>query len=208
MTHESGLSFSVLADWIEGRLDANRSAEVERAVAAADPMVHANIEWIYQFIEAGQSMPMVDPPESVKQDIRDAFARRTSPWDAGTFVDATLVFDNHVSTSAAGMRSKNSTHSRHLVFHGDDYKVSVETMGQDDGRISSSGHVSTPVGNDERPELIFTSLREVRHITRCDVDGTFDLEVVSSDVDEIWVDSGETRLRLQIPQDFGDAHDK
>lgn len=207
MTYRSGLSFDVLVDWVEGRLDTNKSAEVERAVAAADSSVRADIEWIHRFIEAGQSMPMIDPPEEVKHSVRDAFARRTSPWAAGAFVDTTLIFDSHASVSAAGMRSKNSTRSRHLIFQADDHEVSLETLDQDDGHMSSSGHVSTPVDDDVRPELIFTSMRHVRHITRCYVDGTFDLEALSPDVDEIWVDSGETRLRLQIPQRSWVCHD-
>jgi hypothetical protein len=107
-----------VADWVEGRLDAERARQVAAAVAA-DPELQAHADWLRALLAAAAAMPLQAPPPAVSDrltDVFDDYLRRQRPAASGPVLRATLVFDSRRDVALAGVRGAASDEIVHLAY--------------------------------------------------------------------------------------------
>lgn len=193
--------FHKLVDWVEGRLDQDESAEIARLVAISAADEKATVNWIRNFIAAGRSMPMATPPPELHNELEMAFLRRIAPWRPSQYLDASLDFDSNNYGATSGMRSTEAPTSNHLIFDAGPVRLALDIVHPRHGLCDIQGVVlwANPEDNADRTELLFASSQSILHSTRCASDGAFQLEGLSSGVDEIWIVRGGHHIRAELP---------
>lgn len=78
--------FRTLLDWLEGRLDADKAERVAAQVAEADEQTLRTVEWLRDFLTTARELPLEEPPATVRESLKEAFAR----WSQGQ----ALMFGN------------------------------------------------------------------------------------------------------------------
>jgi hypothetical protein len=63
-----------ILDWMEGRLDPVRAAQVEEAVARPGSIAHEFAEWAREFHRLAGATPLIPPPPLVGQRLRRMYA--------------------------------------------------------------------------------------------------------------------------------------
>lgn len=193
-------SFATLIDWVEGRLDDSKAAEVAQIVESR-PQAQESVEWIRHFISVGADMPLIPPSSDLSDRLRDEFSRRVTPWNPRDHRDADLMFDSREHPMAAGMRRIQQTDGVHLVFATDSTRLELDLSIGADGRIDADGLASWGAAkSDDTLELVLTCNRSVKHIISCEPDGTFHLADVCAEVDEVWMSHGGETVRAAIPE--------
>lgn len=71
--------FRALLDWLEGRLDAERTERVAAQVTAADERILRTVDWLRGFLTTAHELPLEEPPPIVRQRLRRHFAH----WSRG-----------------------------------------------------------------------------------------------------------------------------
>ncbi len=206
MTAPQTPPFATLVSWVEGRLDTAKSAEIERVVAAS-PEARASVEWIREFIEAADDMPLISPPSSASDKIRTLFRRRFAPWSPSDHLDAQLVFDSRDYPAASGMRAGEADDTTHLIFESGPTRLELNLVRGPLDQLDVHGFATwAGLAEDGRLDIVLTGGRAVRHITRCAPGGVFHIEQVDHDVDELWITQGPMSVRAAIPSDvFGNT---
>jgi hypothetical protein len=120
-------------DWIESRLEIERSAEIEALVAAGDPEAEAAVEWAHRFLAAAARF--TEPvPDDLARRLRTMWPNKW-PKDSVTapswrerfpgFLNATVSFDSLLSPGLAMARSASDS-TRQIVVSAPDIDVAVD----------------------------------------------------------------------------------
>lgn len=75
--------FRTLLDWLEGRLDADKAERVAVQVAEADERTLRTVDWLRGFLTAARGLPLEEPPPTVRQSLKQYFAR----WSRAQAID-------------------------------------------------------------------------------------------------------------------------
>ena len=195
------LTFTELVDWIDGRLDDERAADVAARIAADDTVeTAAALEWIREFKAAAALMPLAVPPEHVRTSVRAAFRRLRAPW-AGSSDDLHLDFDSRFAPLAGVRSGSGSSDLFHLDFSTVGLAVSLDITPLSGNELLISGAVTGPEHVDEPTTtdwgVVFNSGGAPRRTTAADRAGRFSTQV-PDDVDEIWIVSAARRVRAEL----------
>lgn len=108
------LTFTRLADWIDGRLSPTEAASVAAQLAVADAETQAAAAWLQQFRALRQTVQLISPPAGLQAELRAQFANRAdNPFRQ--FI-AALSFDSYTETAVAGIRSAAQEASRQFIY--------------------------------------------------------------------------------------------
>jgi hypothetical protein len=204
-------TFTELLDWLEGRLDERRGAEVADLVAHADPETAETVAWIREFLAAARAMPLRAPSPAASAALADAVRERLTPWAPGEYVDAHLVYDSRTALGAGGTRDAlTGTRSTeegvyHLVFDTEIGRVVLDVLDNPGGGVDVQGSLSQNRRNGDvlLPRVVFTSNLTVRRTARCDRSGQFKVSDLPSEVDEMWIMDAAARVRAAVRLDAG-----
>jgi hypothetical protein len=203
----SGLqpTFTELLDWLEGRLDDARSADVADRVEHGDRATGEAVAWIRSFLEAAGSMPLQAPPPEVRSAVRGLIDEQLAPWAEGEYRDAVRAYDSR-TVRATGTRAGPPAEPgedgdvQHLIFDTDFGQIVLDVIIADnmvDLRGSVPQVLVDLVGGGST-RVVLTSDRAVRRTTVCSPDGLFTIFDVPSGIDEMWVEHGGTRIRAAV----------
>lgn len=189
-------TFTELVDWVDGRLDEPRAADVSERAASGGPETEDALAWIHEFKAAAALMPLANPPERVRASLRASFRQLRAPW-AGAADELSLDFDSRLAP-VAGVRSTATLSGPfHLDFSSAGFRVSLDVsplVGDEvlvNGALSSDGVLGTDLG------IVFTSDGQPRRTTTADRSGRFSTQV-PTDIDEIWIVSATHRGRASL----------
>jgi hypothetical protein len=135
---ENRVNFARLVDWMEGRLSAEETREVDEAVAGADEATLGDVAWLRRFFAATETALAESPPRGLRNllvDVFEAHAREDQklPGIVQRMI-AALTFDSNLQP-AEGLRAVGAQPSRRqLIFGTDafDLVVNVLAGGEDD----------------------------------------------------------------------------
>lgn len=212
MTHdEPRPSFTVLADWIDGRLDGVEAATVARAVERGDVWTTASVAWLREFVDAAAALPMHEPPPFVRQRLHQYFAR----WHEARAVQqlspvelmGSLRFDSRVDVALVGVRAAD-VHGEifHLSYVTDAADLVLDVRRTAPGRVRLDGQVLT-----ERPGTapIFEATAvgpagEVRTLEGDEL-GRFCLPDIADTTRQLRVTNGELAITVKLDLEDGPA---
>jgi hypothetical protein len=108
-----------LADWLEGKLSPEETAELAQLVAA-NPDLQKQVAWLQEFLQISQATTLANPPDSVREAATAAFATyakaKQPPGLLQTFF-ATLTADNWQRPALAGVRNISlRSEPRQLIY--------------------------------------------------------------------------------------------
>ncbi|HYG93843.1 MAG TPA: hypothetical protein VD859_09675 [Nocardioides sp.] len=189
-------TFTVLLDWLEGRLDGARAAEVAAYVGAADEETRDRVEWIRDFLHDAQLMPLVQPPAELSERLRSAFVGFHSPRETDGWTDASMLYDTRTRPAAVGVRSFGDD-GVHLAFDSRLGRFVLEVAPGGPGEVDLQGLIMVD-GEDPGIDLAFLEHGSLRRAARAGSDGRFDVPGVPAGVDELWLTSGDTRVRASL----------
>lgn len=195
MNHPAKVSFTRLLDWVEGRLDPSAAAEVEAAVAAADTQTREQVAWIRGFLEDARRMTLEKPPAELSSRLRAAFTGFHRPHDATSWSQASLLHDFRTQAKVAGIRSGAENAS--LAFESDLGRFVIELAPAGPGQVDVQGLVMLPT-DASAVDLAFHGGGRLRKAARTDRDGRFTVSGVPVAVDELWLSSGDVRVRAAL----------
>ena len=144
----SSRDLTAVADWVEGRLDDEAAAEMTERVAA-DPQLRADAEFVRRVVAARADLPLVEPPDLLRQRLRQQFrrwvseqpSRRTSVLE----LTATLVHDSRRHRLALSTRRLSGAWSSrdlvHLVWRTGLAELVVDVRPDGDGHVRLDGQV-------------------------------------------------------------------
>lgn len=195
--------FAVLADWLEGRLDAERADRVRAAVADGGPQVQSAVAWLQEFLRTVESVPGHPPPPLLRQRLRQHFqawseGRSGRPQQLVT-IRATLVFDSRVDRPLAQVRGRAGTDGVHLAFRSALADVVVDARMLGDGYARVEGQV-LPV-HDTRAgvfEATATGPRVTVRVVDGDELGRFAMSPLPLDRYALQVGNGEFALTADL----------
>lgn len=189
-------SFTELVDWVEGRLDEVRAARVATLVADGVSEVVDSVAWIREFRRAADVLPLQRPAAEVSASLRQLFRDHHAVGNPG-WVEAVLRFDSRTQPMV-GVRSAATAELAHLVYDGDfgAVVVNVNRLGQ--GQVGLRGYVSLTAADEDGTRVSLRRSGTSERITRCDENGRFELSDVLTDVDELWIAQGDTRVRMPL----------
>lgn len=200
----SGLPFTTLVDWTEGRLSTDRADQVQAAVAARDPEVLASIAWLNHFHYNASAMPLRVPPASVGQRLREHFAsyssaRATEDLEIKAIL-LDLTFDSRVDRPLAAVRSASSVSDTvHLAYGNDEADVVLAVQPQTDGTFRIEGQVM--LVEDAHAVAYKVSVAgpaETLGTVQCDDLGRFTLEAVSATANRLTICADELTLTCAL----------
>jgi hypothetical protein len=123
MDEPKSLEFQKLVDWVEGKLTAEESAQIELQLQTADEETQAAVAWLKSFLEISATIVLDDPPEKVQQVLKKQFSSQNqSKGLSGTFerLIAVLTFDSNQQTAVPGVRSAAlQSAERQLIYSTD-----------------------------------------------------------------------------------------
>ena len=122
------VDFSLLVDWVEGRLPEDEVRAVEEQVSRADSRTLDDVAWLRKFVKAADNAVLESPP----QEVRDALMARFEAHVKGrqtpgflTRVLARLTFDSNLRP-AVGLRAAGAQQARRqLVYSADAFDVAL-----------------------------------------------------------------------------------
>lgn len=194
MTHHP--TFTDLVDWVEGRLSGQAADRVGTYVARGDAATAETVSWIREFVAGAAAMPLVQPPPELSARLRDVFGELHHPGEVGGWTDATLMHDPRVGLAVAGVRSQDDD-GVHLVFESEIGRFVLDATAAGPGAVDVQGLIMR-AGGVPGVDLAFRERGEMRRAVRSTSDGRFEARGVSVGVDELWLTSGETRVRARL----------
>ncbi len=200
MSESERLNVAILADWVEGRLDATKAAQIAGAVAASDTHVQETVAWLRRFVAATRSLPLYQPPPMVAQKLRQHFTRWTKARAVLSQVSiayaARPLFDSRLDLAPLGLRlADDSDTTLHLAFTTDvaDLVLDVHAVGAETVRIDGQVLPVEPV-----EACIFEASVHGCGLTVRTVDGDelgrFSLSEVPHQTSELRVSNGEITI--------------
>lgn len=197
---EDRIDFTMLADWIEGRLDASDAARVVAAVDAGDERVLAGIAWLRGFIAQAKTLPLHEPPPIVGQRLRQHFERwreaRQSLTEPVTEIAATLIFDSRKDLASAGVRGAGTADdSVHLAFTCTAADVVLDVRRTSKGDLNLAGQV-LPIEPAAAPVFQASARTDGPAIVAMDGDelGRFQVDGVPDAAVELRLSNGQIEL--------------
>ena len=144
----SDRDLTTVADWLDGRLTAGAAAELA-AREPVDPGLRADAAFVRQVRAAGRSLPLVEPPELVRQKLHQQCRRRADPQPkrlaAVLELVGTLVFDSRrqqLPLATRRLPGGRSAHDVvHLVWHTDLAELVLEVRHDAESHVRLDGQV-------------------------------------------------------------------
>jgi hypothetical protein len=198
---ENRVPFAHLVDWMEGRLSAGESGEVEEAVAGADDATLADVAWLRKFFAATGNALTATPPRGLRDVLVDAFeAHARGRQTPGTVerVVAALTFDSNLQPAAGLRAARAQATRRQLVYSTDAFDLVVNILARgSDGDLDLDGQV-LPHGGEDTEFLSVQLLRDdmEQDLTSIDDLGSFDFRRVPPGDYELVFSAG--RLEISI----------
>lgn len=194
---------ATVVDWVRGRLE---DPEVERELTGAmprDPSLRADVEWARRLMRTSSDLPLVHPPDLLRQRLRQQFRRWAAsqglPWPEVLELAATPVFDSRTDRLVVGMRGEGRDDAYvQLVWRTEVAEVIAQAQTQDDGMVRLDGQVllAHPTAS---PVFEVVAHGPGVQVTVVDGDtlGRFHA-VVPDTVDLLYLSNGEVALRAPI----------
>ena len=196
------VSFSRLADWVEGRLPEEEARAVEKQVALADSSTLADVAWLRKFVKAARAVPREAPPP----EVRSAMISRFEGYAEGRRVPglfrrvvATLTFEGGLRP-AMGMRAGDAQGARRqLVYSADAFDIALTVRPRADGKNLDLDGQIFPHDDSELGSFGVQLLRGRTElaVTITDDLGSFAFESVPSGVYEMVLST--ERVEVSIP---------
>lgn len=172
------VNFSLLVDWVEGRLPEDEARAVEEQVSRADSRTLDDVAWLRKFVKAADNAVLESPP----QEVRDALMARFEAHVKGrqtpgflTRVLATLTFDSNLQP-AVGLRAAGAQQARRqLVYSADAFDVALNFRSRvPDKYVDLEGQLF-PRGDEELEPFVVQLLQvgTERALTATDELGSF-----------------------------------
>ena len=196
--------FEVLVEWVEGRLDAETSAEVSEAVMAGDLEATASVEWLQEFLVVADAMPLHKPPPVIRQNLLRYFARwsqaRATLDHPRLELNARLLFDSRMDLAPVGVRGPNDVEGiAHLAYTTDHADLVLDVSPVGDGMVRLDGQVLLTDDTQDRIfEAVVTGPSGARRTIDGDALGRFCLVNVSDDASELRVTNGDMTIVLAL----------
>lgn len=190
-------SFTDLLDWVEGRLVADRADAVTAYVERGDAATAETVEWIREFITDAQSMPLQAPPAELSARLRGMFGALHSPDLGEDWSDASLLYDTRMGMAASGVRSGDDD-GVHLAYESELGRFVLDAISAGAGVVDVQGLVVIAPEESSGLDLAFLQHGTLRRAARTTSDGRFEVRDVPTDVDELWISSGSTRVRAVL----------
>jgi hypothetical protein len=193
--HQLTPDFEVLADWVEGRLDPKRSAEVSEVVAG-DREAAQSVEWLQEFHRLARVMPLHEPPPIIRQNLSGYFSRwsqaRATLEHPRLELRASLLFDSRLDLAPVGVRGPSDLEgSVHLAYTTDHADLVLDVSPIGSGLVRLDGQVL--LSDDTQPrifEAVATGPSCSRRTIDGDALGRFCLADVPDDAGELRVTNG------------------
>jgi hypothetical protein len=199
---ENRVNFARLVDWMEGRLSAEETREVDEAVAGADDATHGDVAWLRKFFAAAENAPTELPPRGLRDVLIGAFEAHTrgrqTPGILERVVGA-LTFDSNLQP-AAGLRAVGAQQSRRQLIYGTNaFDVVVNVLARDtDNDLDLDGQVLPHEGEDT--EFLSVQLLrdgEEQDLTAIDDLGSFAFRRVPPGSYELVMSSGRLEMTIR-----------
>jgi len=197
--------FATLADWLEGRLDAETADRVAAAVERGDPGLLAAVDWLRGFMRCAEALPLRTPPPLVRQQLRQHFAR----WSRAKAIleqpvvrlPAVLMFDSRLDRPLTAVRGAADVDVIHLAYRSDLADLVIDAHPLPDRRFRLEGQV-LPISDSVAPVFEATVTGPGVEVRTIDGDelGRFALSPVPIEADALQVGNGE--LVLLAPLDL------
>jgi hypothetical protein len=198
------LSFTALADWVDGRLPGERAAEVAHLVAAADAEVQGSVRWLRRYTATAAAVPMHAPPPIVRQQLRRHFA----DWAAARAVldrkprvlSAVLIFDSRRDLALAGVRGGDlDDETIHLAYSTEAGDLVLDLVRTGPGLRRLDGQVLVPADTAAR---VFEATIEGPGFALRTVDGdetgSFAIEGVPESATRLRASNGEITIVVDL----------
>jgi hypothetical protein len=144
-------AFEELADWVDGRLSAARSSDLESRLHDLDPALLDDLTWLEAFSKVRAEVAVGSAPERSRGILAERFRqyaalRATRPWSRLAL--GRLRFDSAAVPSVAGIRSFGFIDCpRHLVYTTDVADVAVDVHRHSyDNRLDVMGQLFPSAG--------------------------------------------------------------
>jgi len=196
--------FGTLADWLEGRLDAEQADRVAAAVER-DPGLRAAVDWLRGFMRCAEALPLRTPPPLIRQQLRQHFGR----WSKAKAIleqpvvrlPAVLMFDSRLDRPLTAVRGAADAEVIHLAYRSDLADLVIDIHRLPDGRLRLEGQV-LPIEDSVAPVFEATATGPGIEVRTIDGDelGRFALSPVPIEADALQVGNGE--LVLLAPLDL------
>jgi len=196
---ESGMSFEVLADWVDGRLPVDRGEAVRAEVSLAGPATEASVRWLDQFRALARAMPLVEPPPVVGQHLRRHFRlwsqARAALSQPPAQLMATLLFDSRLDVAPAGVRGVDDYDgAAHVAYTCEGADVVLDLIRTGDGGVRVEGQVLVAEGVEPVFEAVVVGPGGVLRTVDGDELGRFSLVSVPVDATELRVSNGDVTI--------------
>lgn len=192
------MSFTVLLDWVEGRLDADTAADVTRSVQL-DPRAQETVRWIREFLDLAGDERLSEPPEDLKASLRSLFG--SVHGTSAPTAEGSLALDTR-GARVLGMRGPDATAEAvdHLVLVAEGLRVTLTLLPGRDDSVDVRGVVETEDGDPVTApaEVVLATTGRAPRVARTTTDGSFALSAVAHDVDALWYLGEERRFRCAL----------
>lgn len=193
----TGARLTLVADWVDGKLDPAIANQVAQA-AADNPDWAGDAAWVRGLCRAGTNHPLPEPPLVLRQRLRQGFHRwardHAAPGDRILTVRASLIFDSRRDQLELQTRGQESEPPIHLVFRSELADLVLEARWAGAHRLRLAGQVllghatSSPVF-----EAVIDGPDDQVRAVNGDRFGRFSTEV-SDSVDRLSVTNGEVTI--------------
>jgi hypothetical protein len=201
MPEPKEISFELLLDWVEGRLQEEESRTVEEQLAVADESTLAEVEWLRAFVRTSEDTVLDAPPPEVREILTNRFrAYAEERLEPGFFrrILATLTFDSDAGMALAGVRSAGVEDSRQLVYSVEVAEIALNIQKRPgDGKLDLYGQVLPTV--EESPEAFSVQLlRDAQEVglTAADDLGEFAFEDIPPGVYDIVLSAAQVEFHV------------
>ncbi|HYP43749.1 MAG TPA: hypothetical protein VEQ66_00940 [Propionibacteriaceae bacterium] len=205
-------SFPQLVDWVEGRLDQTTADGVSQAVVSGDPQTVAAVDWLREFLDLAQELPLHEPPPIINQNLRRYYARwsraRATLDHPRLELKASLLFDSRLDLAPVGVRGPSDSEGLvHLAYTTDraDLVLDVSRVGGHvvrlDGQVLLNDNAQAPIF-----EAVVTGPSGTKRTIDGDALGRFSLVDVPEDATELRVTNSDLAIKIALDlrtEDFG-----
>lgn len=193
-------TFTRLVDWVDGHVEDDEAAEIADTVADSPKLIET-VEWIRQFRDAGLAMPLEQPPEELRNDVRGrlraAFDHVTTGAPDRNSADV-IALETHRLAPAAGMRAKGMLEAQRLSLDGDVGSLNVTVVPRDSRTVDVRG--TAVLSSTEPLEVMLTGHEPThRRIARVSRNGRFEFSEVSCVMRELWLFADGVRACGSLP---------
>lgn len=199
--------FDILLDWVEGRLDADKTSEVAVLVASGDARLTTTVEWLRNFHEVAGTIASQDPPPIIRQALRQHFARwkqsRESRDGRSTTVTARLVFDSRHDLAPAGIRG-GAGDIVHMAYSSDAGELLLDLSRPTRGTLTIDGQVVLAADRGGASAFVASIAGSgfARHSLDVDAFGRFILRDVPEMQCELRAGNGDVTIVAQLDLRF------